>query len=180
MLKQEFIKEHCLSDKIPDTTEKCAVGAEQLSEVISSFLDANFRGSYELEASLNEDGYLAISVDYLAYFMRTLLADIYGRSLLHIKLFSDFGKMQLEFSYTPIRLTEGEEAELRKIAEFAGFKVSFYKSRVFICSELCGSYTTSLYAISPDSLRGIFSFCFFGDDARRIERYNKDVKGLRL
>ena len=180
MLKQEFIKEYCLSDKIPDTAEKCAVGAGQLAEVISSFLDANFRGAYELEIALNENGYLSISVDYLAYFMRTLLADIYGRSLLHIKLFSDFGKMQFEASYTPVRLTEGEEAELRRIAEYAGFKVSFYRSRVFICSQLSGSYTTSLYAISPDSLRGIFSFCFFGENARRIERYNKDVKGLRL
>jgi hypothetical protein len=180
LLKQEYIKEHYLSDKVPDSDERCAVGAVQLSDVICGFLDANFKGAYDLDYSLNEDGYIAISVDYLAYFMRTLLADIYGRALLRIKLYSGFSKLQLEFSYDPIKLTEGEETELRKIAEFAGFKVSFYKNRVFICTQLSGSFVSSLYAVAPESLRGIFSFCFFGEHARRIERYNKEVKGLRL
>lgn len=180
MQKQEFIKKHSLSDTIPESCERGNVSVNLLCSVLDAFLDANFRGAFTLEKEINEDGYIAVSVDYLAYFLRTLLADIYGRELLRIKLYSSFGKLQLEFSYGKTRLTKGEETELLRIAQTAGFTVSFYHSRVFISAKIVGSPVTTLYAISAESLRGKFSVCFFGDLARKIERYNKDVKGLRL
>ena len=180
MHKQEFIDGYRLSDKVPDNEVRTAAEVNILTGVIDDFLYANFKGAYSMEKVITEDGYITVSMDYLAYFLRILLTDIYGRALLKIKAVSTAGKYQLEFSYGTIRLTEGEELELSRIAETAGFKVSFYNSRVFILAELSYITASSLYAIPPESLRGVFSFCFFGEHAREIERYNKDVKGLKL
>lgn len=165
---------------VPEHNNTISVSLMTVSNVMDAFLDANFRGAYAMEKEIRDDGIVTVSVDYLAYFLRTLIADIYGRALLRIKAYANFSKLQFEFSYEGIKLTEGEMTELSAIAKEAGFKVSFYHSRALICTESKPNTVFNLYATTRDAIRGCFSFAFFGENAREIERYNRDVRGLPL
>ena len=97
--------------------------------------------------------------DYVAYFFKTLLADVYGRVFIEIKinLEKDHLKIIVEPS-DPLPITDEEIRNLVRIARNAGFRTLFIDGKFDLKLNFSDASLRRVYAVSPRDGRQVMLY----------------------
>lgn len=124
MTKREFVKKYRLSDAFPIDPSKKAIPAEAFSVAISEFMEDRFEGVVNVICKNVCAHSIFICSEYVAYFFKMLIADVYGRQLLKMSIFSDEKKLNIEITAEEaLPLADAELRELVKLARNGGFEI---------------------------------------------------------
>lgn len=124
MTKKEFIAQHDIADAMPIDPSRKTLPAESLSFGILEFMEYKFSGIVKVSCDNISAQSVSVCADYLAYFFKTLLTDIYGRVHLNMDITSDEKGLNLMIeSDAPLPLTDSEVRELIRLARNGGFEI---------------------------------------------------------
>lgn len=98
---------------------------DEVQTGILTYISERYRGSFQIEESNIRSGYVCVSKDALCFFVRLLLNEIFGRSLLRISYGQkNSNAFYLRFAYDKnVEISEKNRYRLLSYAKFA--KVSF-------------------------------------------------------
>ncbi len=97
---------------------------KRIIQDVKDFLDGYFPTLASVELLEFEYGYATVAPDGLAYFMKTLLIEIYGRSMLKISAGAKKKSFTVSLSFDKsLQLSEEAITRLSSAAEKSGFKM---------------------------------------------------------
>lgn len=124
MTKKEFIIQHEISDAVPIDPSKKTLPAESLSLGIWEFMEHKFSGAIKVSCGDISAQSVSVCAEYLAFFFKTLLTDIYGRVFLTMDITSDEQGLNLMIrSDAPLPLTDSEMRQLIRLARNGGLEI---------------------------------------------------------
>ena len=154
MNKQEFIKEYRIKDAMPIDPSLRVLPAEGVAEAIEEFINERFRGVAHAANSVFCYGGVLICPDYLAYFFKTLLTEIYGRCLVEISITNDNERFCIMAETDEeIPLSEIAQRNLIRIARNAGAKASLSEKAIKLSYKFDDAAIRRVYAISVNDGR---------------------------
>ncbi|MBQ8303059.1 MAG: hypothetical protein IJX97_05930 [Clostridia bacterium] len=149
MNKEKFIKDYKLSDAVPIDPTLVLICASGYGEAIRGFINDEFRGIARVEGDLESQKYVFICTEYAAFFFKQMLADIYGRVLINIKIKENENNMEITISSEEeIPLSERELRRLIKIARNAGMDFFINGNTYRLTLAFVDTVTNRVYAIS--------------------------------
>jgi hypothetical protein len=149
MTKNEFIKQYEISEAVPIDPSKKALPAEAFSSAITEFLEARFSGAVRVECDRISAQSILVCAEYVAFFLKRLLTDVYGRVLLTVNLKSDTDGLHIIISADEdLPLTESEIRELIRHARNGGFNVMVYSNAIALSVGFSPASVRRVYAVS--------------------------------
>lgn len=149
MTKKEFIDQYNIKDALPIDPSKKAMPAEGFAMALEEFLTDKFRGAVIIERESISAQAMLISAEYLAYFFKILLTDIYARQILRVNISSDMKKLNILISTDePLCLTERELRDLIRLARNAGMEIYPEECSLRLSVLLSPAMIRRVYAIS--------------------------------
>lgn len=124
MTKKEFIIQHEIADAMPVDPSRKTLPAESLSLGIMEFMEHKFSGAIRVGCDDVSAQSVSVCAEYLAFFFKTLLTDIYGRAFLTMDISSDEKGLNMMIrSDAPLPLTDSEMRELIRLARNSGLEI---------------------------------------------------------
>ena len=149
MTKEEFIKDYKLSDAMPIDPTLVLISAAGYGDAVKRFINDEFRGIARVEGNLESQKYVFICTEYAAFFFKQMLADVYGRVLIDIKIKENKNHMEITLSSDEeIPLSERELRRLIKIARNAGMDFFIDGNTYRLTLAFVDTVTNRVYAIS--------------------------------
>lgn len=97
----------------------------RVTDMICDFLNEYYYDAFELERETDELGYITVSAEGLAYFIKVVFTTVFGKSLIKIVFSSSEDQYQLRFTFnTPTRLDDDAISNLRSIAHASGMTLT--------------------------------------------------------
>lgn len=95
--------------------------ANRVTDLVCAFLEDYYSAIFTLERESNENGYITISAEGLAYFVKTVFCAVFGRSVIKIVFSSSGNQYEMRFTFNkPTELSDETIAELRSLAHASG------------------------------------------------------------
>lgn len=159
MDKIEFNSTYSISDAKPINPAHEILSADGFATAIEEFINEGFGGIAHVECDVYSGSSVLCCTDYVAYFFKTLLADVYGRVFIEIKinLEKDHLKIIVEPS-DPLPITDEEIRNLVRIARNAGFKTLFIDGKFDLKLNFSDASLRRVYAVSPRDGRHIMLY----------------------
>ena len=156
MTKNEFIKHYSITDTTPIDPSRKSLPAEAFSSAIAEFMEERFGGAVKVRCDTISAQAILVCAEYAAFFLKTLLTDVYGRAFLNIDIKSDESGLHIVIgAEDKLPVSEQEMRELIRLARNAGFEIS------------CDSGTIMLsVAFSPATVRRVYAVSIF--DGKRV------------
>ncbi len=149
MTKGEFINQYKISNALPIDPSRKALPAEAFASAIAEFMEARFSGAAKVECDRISAQSILVCAEYVAFFLKRLLTDIYGRVFLSLNLRSDDDGMHIVISSEEdLPLTESEMRELIRLARNGGFKVMTYSNAITLSVGFSPANLHRVYAVS--------------------------------
>ena len=159
MDKIEFNSTYSISDAKPINPAHEILSADGFATAIEEFINEGFGGIAHVECDVYSGSSVLCCTDYVAYFFKTLLADVYGRVFIEIKinLEKDHLKIIVEPS-DPLPITDEEIRNLVRIARNAGFKTLFIDGKFDLKLNFSDASLRRVYAVSPRDGRQVMLY----------------------
>ena len=159
MDKIEFNSTYSISDANPINPAHEILSTDGFASAIEEFINEGFGGIAHVDSDVYSGSSVLCCTDYVAYFFTTLLADVYGRVFIEIKIRLDeeYLKVTVEPS-EPLPLTDEEIRNLVRIARNAGFKVLFLEGIFHMKLKFSDASLRRVYAVSPRDGRHIMLY----------------------
>ena len=95
--------------------------ASRVTDLVCTFLEDYYSAIFTLERESNENGYITVSAEGIAYFVKTVFCAVFGRSVIKIVFSSSGNQYEMRFTFSkPTELDKETLAELRSIAQVSG------------------------------------------------------------
>ena len=159
MDKIEFNSTYSISDAKPINPAHEILSADGFATAIEEFINEGFGGIAHVECDVYSGSSVLCCTDYVAYFFKTLLADVYGRVFIEIKinLEKDHLKIIVEPS-DPLPITDEEIRNLVRIARNAGFRTLFIDGKFDLKLNFSDASLRRVYAVSPRDGRQVMLY----------------------
>ena len=116
---------------------------------IAEFINHQFDGIIRVEYDNITAQSISVCADYVAYFFKTLIADIYGRVILNMNIASDENSLRILISSDAnLPLSDNEIRRLIKLARNGGFEVYPDSDSIILSTELVSTLSQRVYAVS--------------------------------
>ena len=123
MTQNEFIKYYSIADAEPVDPSKKAIPAESFSSAIEEFVNQRFPAAVRVKCGNVTAQSILVCCEYVAYFFKTLITDIYGRVMLNIEIHSDGKGLYVDIHTDgELPLTDKELRQLIRLARNGGFE----------------------------------------------------------
>lgn len=110
-----------ISDKEPTDYKKVNLSVADFTYSLSTFTYEHFRGAFDLVTDGLPFGSVNVSLDGLAYFIKLLLTEIYGKYKLRASIRCSQSSIQLQLIHSEKSLNF---EYMIKVAEMSGFRVA--------------------------------------------------------
>ena len=159
MDKISFYESYNLSDATPRSPELEIIYSDGFAAAIEEFINDRFRGiAHVSHGELNSSAVLC-STEYAAYLFKTLLAEIYGRVFLDIRISTDDNRLTILINHSePLPLTEGEMRNIIRIARNAGMEIYLSEGSIRLTMSFADAALRRIYAANPRDSRGIMLY----------------------
>jgi hypothetical protein len=159
MDKIEFNSTYSISDAAPRNPAHEILSADGFATAIEEFINEGFGGIAHVDSDVYSGSSVLCCTEYVAYFFKTLLADVYGRVFIEIKINieKDHIKILIEPS-EPLPLKDEEIRNLVRIARNAGFKTLFLDGKFHLKLNFSDAAMRRVYAISPRDGRHVMLY----------------------
>jgi hypothetical protein len=150
MDKAEFTLTYKISDAMPINPCREILSADGFATAIEEFINEGFGGIAHVDCDVYSGNSVLCCTEYVALFFKTLLADVYGRVFLEIKMNieKDFVVIRIEPSDT-LPLCDKEMRNLIRIARNAGFNIRLDDGIICLKLGFTAASLRRVYAISP-------------------------------
>ena len=149
MTKSEFIEKYKIADAMPIDPSRRSLPAEGSTLAIAEFLNERFSGAISVELGAVSAQAVFISAEYLAYFFKQLVTEIYGRSMLKVYIETDGDNLTIRISSPdPVPIEEAVLCKLIKTARNAGFQVDLLDDTFLMYVPHSHKKIRRVYAIS--------------------------------
>ena len=156
MNKKDVITEYEIRDALPIDPSSSPVPAEGFALAIEDFINTKFRGVASARSKVVSYAAVMVCTDYVAYFFKTLLSDIYGRRFLEITLESDSERLIINISFDgDIPLEDREMRNLIRLARNAGMNIYPGSDSIRLTLKYADAMRMRIYAISVNDGRRI-------------------------
>ena len=137
--------ENQINTSLPQRT---LIHSSTLTEAIVEFAESAFRGCISVELDGECDGLLLISEDQLALYFKELIAGIYGRANLNVKIHSGEEHLTIRFSPTlPVSISQSEAGRLARLARGAGMSLELDGGEIRAYLDFVHDADFSIYAL---------------------------------
>ena len=159
MDKIEFNSTYNISDAKPLNPAHVILSADGFATAIEEFINEGFGGIAHVDCDVYSGSSVLCCTDYVAYFFKTLLADVYGRVFIEIKIHleEDHLKIIVEPS-DELPITDEELRNLVRIARNAGFKTLYLDGKFHMKLNFSDASMRRVYAVSPRDGRHIMLY----------------------
>ena len=149
MNKLDFINLYKISDATPLDPTRKSIPSEAFSTAIEQFLDERFVGAIRVRTGIISAQPIMICAEYIAYFFKVLLSDIYGRVFLNTRIDTDEQGLKITISADEdLPLTDSEMRNLIRLARNAGFEIKPDKKSIYLSTNFSVAATRRVYAVS--------------------------------
>ena len=149
MNKQDFILKYSIANAEPLSPTRRFLPAESFSIAISEFLNNRFEGLVRVQYDNITAQSILICAEYVAFFFKTLLTDIYGRAILNIEIASDEKNLTISILCDGgFPLSESELRRLIRIGRNGGFEIYPDTDSITLSTELVATLSHRVYAVS--------------------------------
>ena len=149
MTKQDFIDQYEIKDALPVDPSRRVIPADALYSALCDFLEERFRGAVYAKKEPATAQSVLICAEYLAFFFKTLITDVYGRVMLNIRAESDNNFLYLVIDAdNELPLTESELRSLVRLARNAGMEIQPDKCSLRLSVEFSPAAVHRVYAIT--------------------------------
>jgi len=162
--KSLFYKDYKISDARPLDIARHYVRVSTVCETVSSFLDYEFSGLFQLSYEPVWDRALSVKIceDQLAFFFKTLLEIVYGRKTLSIEMKALDGRFYIIISAEEhLPISPEEMATLAALARKVGMEHSTANDSLTLSCGLFRVSYASLRSIDSNKLREKLVEIFF-------------------
>lgn len=156
MDKQSFIKEYNIRDALPINPSTRAVPAEGFAQAIEEFINLQFRGVARAKSEVVSYAAVMVCTEYVAYFFKTLLTEIYGRCFLNVALSSSPTRLSIIIDADgELPLSEKQVRNLTRLARSARMNVFIGTKTIRLSIHFADAVRMRIYAISVNDGRRI-------------------------
>ena len=149
MEKNKFLEEYQLSDALPIDPTLRTVPAEAFAMALKEFTYDRFRGIARVSYDKISCESILISAEYMAYFLRSLLSFVYGRSFIDIDISADKEYLTMIIgSDEALPITDKELRFLVKAARNAGMEFYLVDNKIKLKVAFSKAAIHRVYAIS--------------------------------
>lgn len=136
MMADGRIFDRITSGAVEDFSESTLSASDIIKSTVK-FFDEHFRGAVTVEGDTSVPGFVDISAKGLAYFYRTLLKAVFGKSLVRISMRTGDCKFSIHNEWSSAgELDKYIISELKNIARLSGFDFSFSFSGEVCSAEI--------------------------------------------
>ena len=134
--------------------------------MVCAFLEKYYYDIFDLERDCDENGYITVSAEGLAYFIKTVFRAVFGRSIIKIVFSSTEKQFEMRFSFkTPADLDKDKLEELKHIASASGMTLlaGALGDDTILQLKAAKRPTQNIvvYANSPDEITAELWYAFF-------------------
>ena len=166
MKRSEFTKKHNLSQNVPTTLEATRISVSNFAKSISDFLNGSFCGAVDVDVSraLEENSFIMIYSEHIAYFFKLLLTFLHGTEILYIKMYCNENNMLVIKINSPgfKDMTREELYDIIRTARAAHLSPCESADGFLLTAQLRGIEAVPLYARKSDTLLFELHKIFFG------------------
>lgn len=156
MDKKEFIKEYKIKDALPITPALRVLPAEGFALGIEEFINERFRGVARARAQVASYAGVLVSAEYAAYFFKILLAEIYGRVFLDVRITNDNERLSIIIEHEgELPLAEKQIRDLIRTARNAGMTIGLEEGKILLTLSFSEAAIRRVYAISVNDGRAV-------------------------
>ena len=156
MDKNSFANNYLLSDAVPVDPTLTVISAEELALAIEEFINERFRGIAKVTIVPGISQSVLVCTEYMAFFFKQLLAEIYGRVFLNISISSEENRLSIFISCEEdIPLTDVQMRSIIKAARNAGLNIYPDRRLIKLTLSYADAALRRIYAISPHDGRQI-------------------------
>ena len=149
MTQNEFIKYYSIADAEPVDPSKKAIPAESFSSAIEEFVNQRFPAAVRVKCGNVTAQSILICCEYVAYFFKTLITDIYGRVMLNIEIHSDGKGLYVDIHTDgELPLTDKELRQLIRLARNGGFEFYPEENGIRLSTGFTPTVARRVYALS--------------------------------
>lgn len=167
MKRSEFTKKHKLSPNVPTSLEATRISVSNFTKSISDFLNESFYGAVEIDVAraLEENSFITIYSEYIAYFFKLLLTFLHGTEVLYIKMYCDENNMLVIKIDSPgfKDMTREELYDIIRTARAARLSPCESADGFLLTAQMRGIEAVPLYARKSDTLLFELHKIFFGN-----------------
>lgn len=143
-------------------------GTKEFVSQVKKFLLENFEGAYDSEGRCDAFRYIYISPEGFAYFLRTVLKEIYGNELLLISISLEYDKLYFDLKFDTERLSEEGRKILAFSAEKSGFEYVIEKDRIRVKIKVHPPEALEVRAGKEQLIYNALMDIFFGLDTAAL------------
>lgn len=167
MKRSEFTKKHKLSQNLPTALDTTKISASNFAKSLSLFLNESFYGAVDIdvEGVLEENSFLVIYSEYVAYFFKLLLTFLHGTEILYIKMYcSENNTLVIKIDSPGFKnLTREEQYDVIRTARAARLSPNECADGFLLTVQLRAAEAIPLYARKSDTLLFELHKIFFGN-----------------
>ncbi len=160
-----FLGDKRISEKRPLSNYIERIGFDDFYKSAVEFFDEHFRGAVTVDGSADGHGFVVVSPFGFAHFFRQLLVAIFGKSVLHIKMWCEGRYFKIEAVWSQDKLDGDKKHELESIGENAGFSVKFEENenenKIYISLDIEESEYLMIYAKNKRKMYRAYNEIFF-------------------
>lgn len=159
MDKISFYESYNLSDATPRSPELEIIYSDGFAAALEEFINDRFRGIAHVSHGELSSSAILCSTEYAAYLFKTLLAEIYGRVFLDIRISTDDRGLTILINHNdPLPLTEGEMRNIIRIARNAGMEIYPSEGSIRLTMSFADAALRRIYAANPRDSRGVMLY----------------------
>lgn len=142
----------------PDEFKAEDIHLSALTKSLFDFLYEHFRGSIQMHFSGEPFGSIHICPSGLAYFIKLILIEVYGNSLVKASFDSTQRRFTIEIQH---ELGERDLSYIMKVARMSGFDEEVYESgRIVISTRVFPDRRPSFYSHTDNYLTNLIAYVF--------------------
>ena len=154
MRKDVFILNHQIADAYPIDPSSKILQAGEFAKALDDFLGSKFCGCVSVSLDSFSTESILVCADYVAYFFKLLLCDIYGRVFLKLSFSNgEKGLIINIFCDEELPLCDDELRLLIKTARNAGMEILPKSQEIQLTLRYQSTYEHKVYALSISKTR---------------------------
>lgn len=145
-MKRKRIRNPLLSEETLDLSSSLYLFDEVRAGVLT-YIEERYRGSFKMEEGAALSGYVFVSKDALCFFIRLLLNDLFGRTLLRIGYGQRIDKVfYLSFTYDKnVEIPDTEKYRLLRYAKLSKAKLEYKEDETDATMMLTFPFYSALF-----------------------------------
>lgn len=162
--KSKFYSKYKITDAKPLGLERHYIQVSNFSSTLIDFLSKEFTGLFEVdyEPIWETNATIKISEGHVAYFLKTLMATVFGRETLKLKMLLEDEVFNLSIeAESNLPMTNEEMINLVKLIHSTGFSHEITDNRILLYSAVRRAMKKTLHSLSTDLFRQRLVEIFF-------------------